>query len=31
MNIPVAGIQLRGGLEEWFMHIIDQEKDKQIL
>jgi ABC-type multidrug transport system ATPase subunit len=31
MNIPVAGIQLRGGLEEWFMHIIDQENDKQIL
>jgi ABC-2 type transport system ATP-binding protein len=31
MNIPVAGIQLRGGLEEWFMHIIDQEKHKQIL
>lgn len=29
MNIPVAGIQLRGGLEEWFMHIID--KDKQIV
>lgn len=25
MNIPVTGIQLRGGLEEWFMHIISQD------
>jgi lantibiotic transport system ATP-binding protein len=31
MNIPVAGIQLHGGLEEWFMHIIDKDKDKQIV
>lgn len=31
MNVPVAGIQLHGGLEEWFMHIIDQDKDKQIV
>lgn len=28
MNIPVSGIQLRGGLEEWFMNIIG--KDNQI-
>lgn len=28
MNIPVTGIQVRGGLEEWFMQII--EKDKTI-
>jgi hypothetical protein len=25
MNVPVTGIQLRGGLEEWFMHIISQD------
>ncbi len=31
MEIPVAGIQLRGGLEEWFMHIIEKDKDKQIV
>lgn len=28
MDIPVTGIQVRGGLEEWFMQII--EKDKTI-
>jgi ABC-2 type transport system ATP-binding protein len=28
MNIPVSGIQLRGGLEDWFMDIIG--KDNQI-
>jgi ABC-2 type transport system ATP-binding protein len=28
MNIPVAGFQLRGGLEDWFMDIIG--KDNQI-
>ena len=26
MNIPVSGIQLRGGLEEWFMQIVQQQK-----
>lgn len=31
MNVPVSGIQLHGGLEEWFMHIIDKDKDKQIV
>ncbi|MFN2458429.1 MAG: ABC transporter ATP-binding protein [Chitinophagaceae bacterium] len=25
MNIPVTGIQLRGGLEDWFMNIIGQD------
>jgi ABC-2 type transport system ATP-binding protein len=28
MNVPVTGIHIRGGLEEWFMQII--EKDKQV-
>ena len=26
MNVPVVGIQLRGGLEDWFMNIIGQDK-----
>lgn len=29
MDIPVSAINLRGGLEEWFMHIISQDA-KQI-
>ncbi len=29
MDIPVSGIQVRGGLEEWFMRIT--QKDKQIV
>ena len=26
MNIPVTGIHIRGGLEDWFMNIIGQDK-----
>ncbi|HEY0731943.1 MAG TPA: hypothetical protein VGD33_05965, partial [Chitinophagaceae bacterium] len=26
MNMPVTGIHLRGGLEDWFMNIIGQDK-----
>jgi hypothetical protein len=26
MQIPVSGIQLRGGLEEWFMQIVQPQK-----
>jgi len=26
MGVPVTGIQIRGGLEDWFMHIINQDK-----
>ena len=26
-NIPVAGIQIKGGLEEWFMQIIDKNNN----
>lgn len=26
MNIPVTGIHVRGGLEDWFMNIIGQDK-----
>jgi lantibiotic transport system ATP-binding protein len=29
MDVPVSGIQVRGGLEEWFMRIT--QKDKQIV
>ena len=29
MDVPVSGIQVRGGLEEWFMKIT--QKDKQIV
>jgi|SRR5215203_5956252 len=25
-GVPVAGIQVRGGLEEWFMYIIDKDR-----
>lgn len=25
-DIPVSGIQVHGGLEEWFMHIINQDR-----
>ena len=25
-GVPVSGIQVRGGLEEWFMHIIDKDR-----
>jgi hypothetical protein len=29
MNVPVMGINVRGGLEEWFMQIINQD-NKQL-
>jgi len=29
MNVPVLGINVRGGLEEWFMQIINQD-NKQL-
>lgn len=25
-DVPVAGIQVHGGLEEWFMHIVNQDR-----
>jgi lantibiotic transport system ATP-binding protein len=25
-DVPVSGIQVHGGLEEWFMHIIDKDR-----
>jgi lantibiotic transport system ATP-binding protein len=25
-DVPVSGIQVHGGLEEWFMHIINQDR-----
>jgi hypothetical protein len=28
LNVPVSGIQVRGGIEEWFMGIT--QKDKEI-
>lgn len=29
MQVPVTGIHIRGGLEDWFMHIIEKD-NKQI-
>ena len=30
MEVPVNGIQVRGGLEEWFMQIINQDNKKAL-